>query len=159
MIDCVSLLESYVCEQLSLDEFLDSLFDLAVRDFRDKENSTSVNDCIKIVFISTNMHKELDKFIEKYLVIKPDSEIFRYDYFPINASTYDVNGDLPIVDRLKAEMRDAIYLILLGTIETKDKKEFKNICSDWEEVFFIIWASRVEEVKKSFALAHSKREI
>ncbi|HDR7640796.1 hypothetical protein [Bacillus wiedmannii] len=150
MASCISILDWYHNDELSLEEFLSKLFDLAVTEYGSQVHIT--NDCIKTAQVGTFMKRNIKDAITKYLVQKDKYESI--SFFPINL--YLLNPDtegLSVIDRIQQEIESDIYYNLLSSVSAANKDVFIGICLDWEKTFLTVWRERVEEVNSDFKQA------
>ncbi|MGG0209495.1 hypothetical protein [Bacillus mycoides] len=155
MVKSIYLLDEYLANKLELQELIDILFNSAVKSYLSKDDDTfslSVNECIKTIQVATDMRKEIKKFIDKFLII--NGEITRVRFFPLDLDAMDpLLEDLPLLEKIEAELEHDIFYELLSCIDGEDKEEFYELCSNWEKTCINMWKIRIEEVNDAFDTA------
>ncbi|MDO8161132.1 hypothetical protein FKQ51_28440 [Bacillus toyonensis] len=154
MTSCVSILDWYHNGDLSVEEFLSALFDLAVKDYHSGVHKEIMepditNDCIKLAQIGSLMKPKMKEFINKYLVSGDDSP--NVMYFPVYL--YDLSSKFEnesIFNKVQYGFIDDIYHILLGSIDCSDKDTFIFTCLNWEKTFVRVWEERLKKVNADF---------
>ncbi|PEL97652.1 hypothetical protein CN604_18460 [Bacillus wiedmannii] len=155
MTKSIYLLDEYLANKLELEELMDILFNSAVNsyNFRNDDNlRLSVNECIKTIQVATDMRKEIKKFIDKFLII--NDEITRVRFFPLDLDAMDpLLEDLPLLEKIEAELEHDIFYELLTCVDGEDKVKFFELCGDWEKTCINMWKIRIEEVNDAFETA------
>ncbi len=154
MASCVSILDWYQNGDLSVEEFLSALFDLAVNDYtsgvhKELMEPDITNDCIKLAQIGTFMKPKIKEFINKYLVSEDDSP--NVMYFPIYL--YDLRSEFEnesLFEKVHYGFIDDIYHILLSSIDCSDRETFIFTCLNWEKTFIRVWEERLKKVNTDF---------
>ncbi|HDR3493904.1 TPA: hypothetical protein QCN73_005503 [Bacillus wiedmannii] len=155
MVKSIYLLDEYLANKLELEELIDILFNSAVKTYHSKDDETfrlSVNECIKTIQVATDMRKEIKKFIDKFLII--NGEITRVRFVPLDLDAMDsLLEDLPLLEKIEAELEHDIFYELLACVDGEDKENFFELCSDWEKTCINMWKIRIEEVNDAFDTA------
>ncbi|PDZ19291.1 MULTISPECIES: hypothetical protein [Bacillus cereus group] len=154
MTSCISVLDWYHNGDLSEEEFLSTLFDLAVVDYhpgvqKELTEPDITNDCIKVAQIGTFMKLKIKDFINKYLVSEVGSP--NVMYFPI--IVYSLNSEFEkesIFEKVQKGFLEDIYHILLGSIDSSDRDTFIFTCLNWEKTCFRVWEQRIKQVNADF---------
>ncbi|HDR4862253.1 hypothetical protein CN498_19600 [Bacillus thuringiensis] len=155
MVKSIYLLDEYLANKLELQELIDILFNSAVKAYHSKDDETfrlNVNECIKTIQVATDMRKEIKKFIDKFLIIS--GEITRVRFFPLDLDAMDpLLEDLPLLEKIEAELEHDIFYELLACVDGEDKEKFFELCSNWEKTCINMWKIRIEEVNDAFKTA------
>ncbi|HDR4483480.1 MULTISPECIES: hypothetical protein [Bacillus cereus group] len=155
MVKSIFLLDEYLANKLDLQELIDIMYTSGVNSYHSRDEdilSLSVNECIKTIQVATDMRKEIKKFIDKFLII--NGEITRVRFFPLDLDAMDpLLEDLPLLEKIEAELENDIFYELLTCIDGEDKEKFFVLCSDWEKTCINMWKIRIEEVNDAFDTA------
>ncbi|TPV37918.1 hypothetical protein [Bacillus dicomae] len=150
MASCISILDWYQNGDLSVEDFLRKLYDLAITDYHSDvkkvnfNNADITNDCIKTAQVGTGMKKRMKDFIKKYIVLESDTPNIMY--FPIYLYSLHPEFDtVSITSGIQKEFEDDIYHILLSCIDGRDKDTFIFTCLNWEKTFIRVWEERVKK--------------
>ncbi|MGE1059730.1 hypothetical protein, partial [Bacillus sp. GMa5/1] len=148
MASCISILDWYQNGDLSVEDFLGKLYDLAISDYHSGVKKVNpfdgdiTNDCIKTAQLGTSMKKRLNEFIKKYVVLEGDTP--KVMYFPVYLYSLHPEFDtISIAYGVQKEFEDDIYHILLGSIDGSDKDAFIFTCLNWENTCIRVWKERV----------------
>ncbi|MED4447383.1 hypothetical protein P9299_30785 [Bacillus cereus] len=155
MVKSIYLLDEYLANKLDLQELIDILYTSGVNSYHSRVDDTfslGVNECIKTIQVATDMRKDIKKFIDKFLI--EDDKTTRVRFFPLDLDAMDpLLEDLPVLEKIEAELEHDIFYELLACVDREDKEKFFELCSDWEKTCINMWKIRIEEVNNAFDAA------